>query len=88
MVKGAASVCAPGRRIWVKVKSRESTEVLVGAVTRPLRRPETVVAGLVRNGVPQIVGRTTPLSTDQSRALGAVLAPAGPGHPWPEEVGS
>ena len=52
VVKGAASVYAPGKRSWVKVKSRESTEVIVGAVTGTLTRPQTIVAGRFRDGAP------------------------------------
>src|SRR5690606_25585644 len=62
VVKAASSRYTPGRRTWVKVKSRESTEVIVGAVTGSLTRPETVVAGAVRAGVLKIIGKTTPLS--------------------------
>ncbi|MFW5471045.1 hypothetical protein ACOCJ4_13490 [Knoellia sp. CPCC 206435] len=88
VVKGADSVYTPGRRSWIKVKSRESTEVIIGAVTGSLERSDTIVAGLYRSGVLEIVGRSTPLTTTQSRALGAVLTAAGPDHPWPDEVSS
>src|SRR3954464_7750909 len=35
-----------------------------------------------------IVGRGTPLSPAQSRALGPLLAPPEDGHPWPDEISS
>ena len=38
---------------------------------RPLERPETVVAGLVRDGELHIVGKTTPLTTAQAAELAA-----------------
>jgi ATP-dependent DNA ligase len=76
VVKAAGSRYSPGRRSWVKVKSRESTEVIVGAVTGSLARPETVV------------GKTTPLSRTQAAELAAALTPAGSGHPWPDQVAS
>ena len=88
VVKAASSRYTPGRRSWVKVKSRESPEVIVGAVTGSLTRPETVVAGQVRDGVLHIVGRTTPLTRKQAVELADALVPAGPGHPWPDEVSS
>ena len=72
----------------MKVKSRESTEVIVGAVTGSLARPETVVAGTVRAGVLKIIGKTTPLSRTQAAELAQALMPAGPGHPWPDQVAS
>lgn len=88
VVKGASSRYTPGRRSWVKVKSRESTEVIVGAVTGSLTRPETVVAGRIRDGVLHIVGKTTPLSRTQAADVAASLTPSGPEHPWPDEVSS
>ena len=88
VVKAATGVYAPGRRSWVKVKSRETVDVIVGAVTGSLTRPETVVAGRVRYGVLHIVGRTTPLNRRQAVELADALVPAGPGHPWPDEVSS
>ena len=36
----------------------------------------------------QIVGRTTPLSRTQAAELAGLLTPAGPDHPWPDEVSS
>lgn len=88
VVKGASGKYVPGRRVWVKVKSRESIDVLVGGVTGSVQRPDTVVAGLVRDGVLTIVGRTSTLTPHQSRELGALLIPAGPEHPWPAEISS
>lgn len=78
----------PGRRDCVKVKSRETAEVIVGAVTGPIRHPESVVVGLMVDGQLVIVGKRVPLSKGQAETLGAVLTPAGPDHPWPDEVSS
>jgi ATP-dependent DNA ligase len=88
VVKGLHSVYTPGRRTWVKVKSRETTEVIIGAVTGSLERPEAVVAGLIHDRVLQIVGKTTALSKAQATTLASALVPAGPDHPWPDEVSS
>ena len=88
VVKGADCVYTPGRRTWIKVKSRETTEVIIGVVTGSIERPETVVAGLVRDGELHIVGKTTPLSSTQAAELAEVLTPTGPDHPWPVEVSS
>ncbi len=46
VVKGVTTRYTPGKRNWIKVKSRATHEVIVGAVIGPLARPETVVAGL------------------------------------------
>lgn len=86
VVKASDSRYTPGRRSWIKVKSRESTEVIVGAVTGSLARPETVVAGAVRDGVLQIVGKSTPLTKTQAAELAQALTPAAPEHPWPDQV--
>jgi ATP-dependent DNA ligase len=88
VVKGADSLYAPGRRTWIKVKSRETVEIVIGAVTGSLERPDTIVAGLYRSGVLRIVGKSTPLTRAQALELGEVLTPAGPDHPWPDEVSS
>jgi ATP-dependent DNA ligase len=88
VVKGADSLYTPGRRSWIKVKSRETVEVIIGAVTGSLERPDTIVAGLYQSGVLRIVGKSTPLTRAQAQELGEVLTPAGQDHPWPDEVSS
>jgi ATP-dependent DNA ligase len=86
MVKAAAGKYRPGRRDWIKVRSRESSEVIIGAVTGPLTAPETVVVGLLVEGRLAIVGRSVTLTKAQARSLTAVLRPAAPEHPWPAEI--
>lgn len=88
VAKAADGTYRPGRRDWVKVKSRETTEVIIGAVTGSLERPDSIVVGLLADGVLTIVGKSTPLSISQARSLAAVLTPAGEDHPWPDEVSS
>jgi hypothetical protein len=60
----------------------------VGGVLGPITKPEVVIAGLVRAGELVVVGRTVPLTADQSAQLAAVLTLAGPDHPWPDETAS
>jgi ATP-dependent DNA ligase len=86
VVKGARTRYAAGRRDWVKVKERETREVVVGGVIGPLHRPEALVAGLYAGPELVIVGRSTALSDAQSRSLGALLQPPEGPHPWPDEV--
>ncbi|GAA3144598.1 hypothetical protein GCM10010530_75290 [Kribbella aluminosa] len=90
VVKGAASRYTPGRRdAWVKVKHRETREVIVGGVLGPISHPDVVIAGLYTGeGELVVVGRTVPLKPDQSAQLAAVLRPATSGHPWPDEITS
>jgi len=89
VVKGAASRYQPGRREWVKVKHRDTVEVIVGGVLGPIDHPEVVIAGRYSAGGGLVmVGRTVPLAAAQSAELGAVLKPAKRGHPWPNEISS
>jgi ATP-dependent DNA ligase len=88
VAKGIGSRYAPGRREWLKIKSWESTEVVAGGVIGPIERPSQLVAGRYRDGELVVVGRTSPLNPQQSAELAAVLTPAGPGHPWPERIGT
>jgi hypothetical protein len=53
------------------VKSRETHEVIIGAVTGPIERPDTVVAGLMRDGGLVIVGKSVPLTRTQAASLPA-----------------
>ena len=87
VVKGAGTPYVPGqRKAWVKVKSRETIELIVGAVIGPITAPESIVAGLYPNTELVIAGRSVPLSPTRSRSLSAVLRPAASDHPWPETV--
>ncbi|WP_278246975.1 ATP-dependent DNA ligase [Klenkia brasiliensis] len=88
VVKAAGGAYLPGRRDWLKVKSRETTEVVVGGVIGSLARPSQLVAGRYRDGELRVVGRSTPLNRAQAAELAAVLVPAGEEHPWPERIGS
>lgn len=78
----------PGSRSWVKVKHRETSDVIVGAVTGSLHRPEAVIAGRYTNdGQLVITGRTGALSPSQAAELAALITPVEePEHPWPAEI--
>lgn len=91
VIKGAATRYVPGRASsWLKWKARETEEVIVGAVTGSLDRPEAVIAGrLTADGRLLLVGRSTALTAAQAGQLSAVLTPMEVSHhPWPEQVGS
>lgn len=88
VVKGGAQTYRGGERIWVKVKRRETVDVVIGAVTGPRDRPRELVVGDVVDGELRIVGRTAPLTAEKSRQVGKLLrVPDGP-HPWPEVISS
>lgn len=90
VAKAANGVYEPGRRTWIKVKSRETAEVIAGAVIGPLHRPTGLVAGLVGDGRLVIAGRTTELSAAHSVELADAIADLGDagGHPWPAQIAS
>lgn len=86
VVKGGSLPYRPGQRDMVKVKHRETVDVVIAAVIGQIAAPEAAVVGLVHDGRLRIAGRTSPLRREQSRTLGGLLrAPAGE-HPWPEEA--
>ncbi|PYY64537.1 ATP-dependent DNA ligase [Curtobacterium sp. MCPF17_003] len=86
VVKGASQRYEGGQRQWVKVKHRDTIDVICAAVIGPRTRPEAVVVGLPIDGELRIAGRSSPLAPTAARDLGRmVTAPPGP-HPWPEHV--
>lgn len=87
VVKGASQPYTADR-IWLKVKHRDTLDVICGAVTGTIDRPAAVIAGLPINGKLWIVGRTSPLKAASSKALGRLLSPPAGEHPWPAEVRS
>jgi ATP-dependent DNA ligase len=86
VVKGASTRYQPGRRDWVKWKTRDTVDVIVGAVTGSLRAPEVLVVGRYRGKVLEVVGRTVLLKDEQAAVIGKLLRPAGSRHPWPDEI--
>ncbi len=86
VVKGAAQPYRGGDRVWVKVKHRDTLDVICGAVIGSRDRPRELVLGLPIDGELRIVGRSTSLSAAASGTLGKLLeAPTGT-HPWPASV--
>ena len=77
-----------GGRGWLKYKARHTVDGIVGAVTgTSLRRPDRLVIGRYDSGgTLRITATTTPLRRDVSEHLGALLTPAGEGHPWPSRI--
>jgi ATP-dependent DNA ligase len=86
VVKGASSRYQPGRREWVKWKTRDTVEAIVGAVTGALRHPEVLVVGRYRGKDLEVVGRTVKLTESQSATIGKLLKPTGTRHPWPDQI--
>ncbi|MFJ5696545.1 ATP-dependent DNA ligase [Arthrobacter sp. NPDC093139] len=86
IIKGTDQPYTPGVRSWLKLKHRETVEVVCGAVIGPITRPSEVVAGLVLDGELRIVGRSSPLKTADARELARWLKLPRGEHPWPATV--
>ena len=87
VAKGLAQRYRGGARDWLKYRYRDTVDVIVGAVTGSLTRPERLILGLYRDGVLHIVGGTSALSTTQQRLVAPLLAAPEGDHPWPEVIG-
>ncbi|MEJ1180391.1 hypothetical protein V9L18_14470, partial [Pseudarthrobacter sp. CCNWLW217] len=85
-IKGNNQPYMPGARSWMKLKHRETLDIICGAVIGPITQPSEVVAGLILDGELRIVGRSTPLKTRESRELARWLRPPKDQHPWPTIV--
>jgi ATP-dependent DNA ligase len=86
VIKDLNKPYTPGARSWLKLKHRETVEIICGAVIGPIAQPSEVVAGLMLDGELRIVGRSTPLKARDSRELARWLHPPAGGHPWPTSV--
>ncbi len=83
VIRGSGQRYLPGARALYKMRRRDTTEAVVGAITGTVRRPQTLVLGrLDAAGALRAIGRSTPLRPDAARGLAERLRPAGPGHPW------
>ncbi|WP_274036391.1 ATP-dependent DNA ligase [Streptomyces sp. MMBL 11-1] len=73
-----------GARGWLKVRARETTEAVIGAITGTLGRPHLLVLGRYdSDGRLRHVGKTTVVSPAAARQLADQLTVAAPGaHPW------
>ena len=76
-------------RRWRKYRTRDSLELLVGAVTGSLRRPERLILGYVDEaGALVVAGGTSALSDAQAGEVAALLRAPTASHPWPEVLPS
>ncbi|WP_459250051.1 ATP-dependent DNA ligase [Streptomyces youssoufiensis] len=84
VIRGSDQRYRPGARALYKVRRRETTEAVIGAVTGTVRRPRTLVLGrLDAAGALRPVARSTPLRPEVARDLAERLMPAQPDHhPW------
>ncbi|GGT30208.1 hypothetical protein GCM10010286_64180 [Streptomyces toxytricini] len=83
VAKGLTTRYLPGYRGWTKIRRRDTTEAIIGAITGTLTRPQLLILGRYDDGGRlRAVARTAPLRPDQSRQVAEHLAPAGSGHPF------
>jgi ATP-dependent DNA ligase len=86
VIKQLSETYKPGKRSWQKLRIRQSTEAVVGAVSGPADALRLVLALPGRDGKLIVAGVTTALSLGQSREILEQLHPAGAEHPWPPEL--
>ncbi|MEU4730768.1 ATP-dependent DNA ligase [Streptomyces sp. NPDC023588] len=83
LIKPLASRYHPSYRGWTKIRRRDTTEAIIGAITGTLARPQLLVLGRHdASGGLRAVGRSVPLRPDAARQVAEHLAVAPPGHPW------
>jgi ATP-dependent DNA ligase len=80
----------PGGRTWRKIRTRHTTEAVVGGVLGSIDRPEALIVGRYdTSGRLRVAGRTTALPRPARTELGRVLTPGAVGtHPWPVTIPS
>ncbi|MFB7649317.1 ATP-dependent DNA ligase [Streptomyces sp. NPDC056084] len=83
VAKGMNQRYLPGHRGWTKIRRRDTTEAIIGAITGTLARPQLLILGRYDDhGRFRMVGRTVTLRPDAARQVAASLAVAGSDHPW------
>ncbi|HLT62700.1 MAG TPA: ATP-dependent DNA ligase, partial [Microlunatus sp.] len=75
----------PGARGWSKIKNYATTDVIIGGVTGPIERPESLVVGRIHrdDGRLHLAGRTTDLNPAAAEQVARMIEVAGAEHPWP-----
>jgi ATP-dependent DNA ligase len=87
VAKGLATPYTAGERGWEKIRIRDSTECIVGAVIGDIRAPERLVLGLPgADHLLRVVGCTTDLTLPLRRRVAARLHAAAGTHPWSEAL--
>ncbi|WP_234351400.1 hypothetical protein [Streptomyces sp. XY413] len=73
----------PGFRGWYKLRRRNTTEAIIGAITGTLIRPHLLLLGRRDpHGTLRPTGRTGPLRPEAARLVAENLTAANPTHPW------
>ena len=87
VAKGAAQSYRPGTRDWLKIRVKDTLEVVVGAITGPLTAPDRLVLGQYDDtGQLVIIGGTDSLGGRERRMVAPLLHLPKNSHPWPSEI--
>ncbi len=88
VIKDVRGSYRPGRRDWLKLKYRTTTEAIVGGVVGETSGAQSLVLGRYDPETEElrIVGRTGELGRAEQRELANLLFAAGDAHPWPVEL--
>ncbi|SCG15507.1 ATP dependent DNA ligase domain-containing protein [Micromonospora echinofusca] len=93
VIKDLASCYTPGKAGWFKLKSRSTTEAIIGGVTGSATNPTSLLLGRFDAADRfRYVARTHALPAAQRRALAGLLPPlalqaaANHKHPWPHRL--
>ncbi|MFJ6799002.1 hypothetical protein [Streptomyces sp. NPDC091268] len=79
IIKPLTSKYLPNYRGWSKIRRRDTTETIVGAITGTLTRPQLLILGRHDDtGRLRPVGRTVALRPDQARQVAEHLTPPAP----------
>ncbi|WP_369779909.1 ATP-dependent DNA ligase [Streptomyces sp. R33] len=83
VVKAMNQPYRPGHRGWYKLRRRNTTEAIIGAITGILIRPQLLLLGRRdAEGHLRPIGRTAPLRAEMARLVGGNVTAADTGHPW------
>jgi ATP-dependent DNA ligase len=86
VVKGTGQPYRGGKRDWVKVKHRDTVDVIAAAVTGTLAHPRELIVGLPEDDGLRIVGHSTALSKEARTQLAGAIAETRGDHPWPARI--
>ncbi|WP_328774905.1 ATP-dependent DNA ligase [Streptomyces goshikiensis] len=83
VVKAMNQPYRPGHRGWYKLRRRNTTEAIIGAITGTMIRPQLLLLGRRdAYGDLRAIGRTAPLRPELARLVGGNVITADAGHPW------
>ncbi|WP_244291558.1 ATP-dependent DNA ligase [Streptomyces subrutilus] len=83
VVKAMNQPYRPGHRGWYKLRRRNTTEAIIGAITGTMIRPQLLLLGRRdAHGHLRSIGRTAPLRAEMARLVGGNVIAANAGHPW------